>query len=135
MTGDEPGEEPYFVTRGKPPRETQFKPGQSGNPKGRPKGSREITTLIEQELDRTIEVTLQGRSVKLTRREVIVRRIIDKALQGDPKAIATCLSIEGAKAGGKGKDKGSIADLEALALADERILQSYLMRLGEGGDG
>lgn len=128
-----PAEEPYIVTRGKPPRETQFKKGQSGNPKGRPRGSREMGTLLEQELDRTIEVTQQGRTIKLTRRQVIVRRIIEKAMQGDPKAIATCLSIESSKAA-KGKAAGATAaEFDVQLSEDDKILLSYLERNG-GGD-
>jgi hypothetical protein len=121
-------EEPYVVTRGKPPRETQFKKGQSGNPKGRPKGSKEIGTLLEQELDRTIEVNQHGRTIKLTRRQVIVRRIIEKAMLGDPKAIATCLTIESSKAE-KGKNAGAtIAEFDAQLSEDDKILLSYLER-------
>lgn len=125
-----PSEEPYIVTRGKPPRETQFKPGKSGNPKGRPKGTREIVTLLEQELDRMIEVTQQGRTIKLTRRQVIVRRIIEKAMQGEPKAIATCLAVESSKAA-KGKAAGAtMAEFDAQLSEDDKILQSFL---GRGG--
>ena len=126
-------ETPYVVTRGKPPRETQFKKGESGNLKGRPKGTKEIGTLLEQELDRMIEVSQHGRTIKLTRRQVIVRRIIEKAMQGDPKAIATCLTIESAKSA-KGKGPSTVAaEFDAQLSEDDKILLSYLGR-SEGGD-
>ena len=55
-----------------------FKPGQSGNPAGRPKGARHATTLA-------VEALLQGEHEKLT------RAAIDKALEGDTTALRLCL--------------------------------------------
>lgn len=58
--------------------DTRFKPGQSGNPGGRPKGSRHKTTLA-------IEQLLDGEA------EEITRRAIEKAKDGDMAAIRICL--------------------------------------------
>lgn len=55
-----------------------FKPGQSGNPSGRPKGARHATTLA-------VEALLEGEHEKLT------RAAIDKALEGDTTALRLCL--------------------------------------------
>jgi len=40
----------FEVGFGKPPRSTRFKPGQSGNPNGRPRGAKNFAVAIEQEL-------------------------------------------------------------------------------------
>ena len=133
------GDEPFVVTRGRPPREHQFKPGQSGNPKGRPRKSKELRTLLEEELGSRIEATVGGRVIKLTKRQAMIRRLVDKAIQGDPKAITTILAIEGAKgaASSKTKPSESIAtDMDALLSNDEQILMSYLARTaGANSDG
>jgi hypothetical protein len=50
----------YDVGYRKPPREHQFKPGQSGNPKGRPRGSKSFTTLLVEELGTKITIQENG---------------------------------------------------------------------------
>ena len=55
-----------------------FKPGESGNPAGRPRGSRNKTTLA-------IEALLDGEA------EALTRKAIERALQGDPQALRLCL--------------------------------------------
>ena len=122
-------EEPYIVTRGKPPLETRFKPGKSGNPKGRPKGSKQIDTLMEEELDRKIPVTLSGRRTMLSKRQVMIRQLVDKALKGDHKAITTCLALQTARSGtAKGAAPEFAQDMDALLSHDEQILMTFLER-------
>ena len=41
---------PFEVGFGRPPRSTRFKPGQSGNPNGRPRGAKNFAIAIGQEL-------------------------------------------------------------------------------------
>jgi hypothetical protein len=62
-----------------PKQDSQFKPGQSGNPSGRPKGARNKSTVAA-------EALLDGESESLT------RRCIDLAMEGDPTALRLCLS-------------------------------------------
>ena len=59
--------------------DTQFKPGQSGNPSGRPKGARNKSTVAA-------EALLDGES------EALTRRCIDLAMEGDSTALRLCLS-------------------------------------------
>lgn len=132
---DTGAEEPYVVTRGKPPREYQFKKGQSGNPRGRPKGSKNINTLVEEELDRKVELTLHGRRVKLSKRQIMVRQLVDRALKGDHKAIATCLAIQASR-GASGALSSSLADeFDAQLRKDEEIFAAaWDRREKKGGE-
>ena len=57
---------------------TQFKPGQSGNPAGKPKGTRNATTLA-------LEALLDGQASALT------QKAINLALAGDMAALRLCL--------------------------------------------
>jgi hypothetical protein len=83
----------YEVGYGRPPKASQFKPGQSGNPKGRrrrPKSVREQTQSI---LARKITITEGGHSKKLTLQDVILRAQAQKAVKGDLKAAAFLLHL------------------------------------------
>jgi len=79
----------YEVGYRKPPRTTRFKAGESGNPKGRPKGAKNFATVIAQELNGRLSVTENGRRKKISKREVIVKRVVNKAAEGDLKAAQT----------------------------------------------
>ena len=50
----------------RPPRNHQFKPGQSGNPRGRPKGARNESSILREIFERKIESRSGGRSRKIT---------------------------------------------------------------------
>jgi hypothetical protein len=82
----------YEVGFGKPPRSRQFKPGQSGNPNGRPRGAKNFATAIEQELDARVTVTENGRRRRISKREVIAKHLVNKAASGDLKAIPLLLN-------------------------------------------
>lgn len=71
----------------KPPREHRFKKGVSGNPRGRPKRTRNIDTLIDRELDQAITLKEAGQEVRLRKREAIVKRLVNNALKGDTRSI------------------------------------------------
>src|SRR5262249_51523626 len=80
----ESGEPPYDVGYAKPPSKTRFKPGQSGNPTGRPRGAKNFVTAIEDELRARVTVTENGRRKRVTKREVIAKRLVYCAAEGVP---------------------------------------------------
>src|SRR5262249_51642198 len=76
----------YKVGYGKPPAGHQFKAGYSGNPKGRPKGSKSTATLLREILDRKVEVRSGNRLRKISVREAMLTRFAESALKGDTKS-------------------------------------------------
>lgn len=70
------------VGYGKPPKHTRFKKGQSGNPKGRPKGAKSTQALLEEELGRLVPITENGRIRQTTMRQLIIRSNVAKAAKG-----------------------------------------------------
>jgi hypothetical protein len=89
---------------GRPPIATRFKPGQSGNPKGRPKGSKNMLTLLREELDQKVTVTSDGRTQRMSKRKIAVRQQVDRAVKGDPKAFAMVLKLESQASGAEEVD-------------------------------
>ena len=74
-------------------KDTRFKPGQSGNPKGRPRKERSLLKHLETELDAEMQVTEGSKSTKLTKREVLAKSMVNNALKGDHKALTALLKI------------------------------------------
>ena len=78
---------------GKPPRHTQFKPGQSGNPAGRPKGAKNLKTDLEEELRELITVREGGNHKIVSKQRALLKSLTAKAVQGDPRAAAIVIDM------------------------------------------
>ena len=78
---------------GKPPAATRFKPGKSGNPKGRPKGSLNLATDLSAELGEQITVREGGRQHRISKQRALVKSLMAKALQGDVRATTAVLAL------------------------------------------
>jgi len=74
------------VGPGNPPEHSRFRKGVSGNPNGRPRKERSLKNLVEAELDAIVSLTENGRRVRLTKREVLAKKMVNDALTGDRKA-------------------------------------------------
>lgn len=77
----------YEVGYGKPPVSGRFKPGHSGNPKGRPKGRKSCETIIDDMLNKKLKVRVGNETQTLSQIEAIIMRIVNDALQGKSRAI------------------------------------------------
>lgn len=76
-----------------PPIETRFKSGQSGNPKGRPRGSLNISTIVEREGSTKVNIKEGNKQIKLSKREVIIKSLFNKAMSGDKNALKLCIEL------------------------------------------
>ena len=121
-------DDPYEVGFGKPPRAMQFKPGQSGNPAGRPRGAKNFATAIEQELDARVTVTENGRRRRISKREVIAKHLVNKAASGDLKAIPLLLNEARAQ---ENNPAGSTSDDILDAPEDRRVLDGIIAQDSE----
>ena len=77
----------------RPPKGHQFKPGKSGNPKGRPKGRLNITSELKRELANQITVRENGQPRKISKRTALLKSLIAKGLGGDVKAISSIVEM------------------------------------------
>ena len=94
MKKNSPGNANYVVGKGRPPLLTRWKPGQSGNPKGRPKGVKNIMTYFLHELSKKIDIKQRGEIRKVTAREAIAMTITNLALKGDPKLLPLIIGLD-----------------------------------------
>jgi hypothetical protein len=107
----EPAVSNYEVGRGKPPKAARFKKGASGNPKGRPKGSKNLRTLAEKQFLKPVTVTTNGRKTKMPMIEIIIAQLLKKAAEGDLGAMKAVLDYFAKFF--SSTDSSSIADLMA----------------------
>ena len=83
----------YKVGYKRPPVSTRFKPGCSGNPKGRPKGQRNFKTIIEEALNAPVLVREGEKKRRVKKAEAIVLRQLDSAMKGDGRATETIIKL------------------------------------------
>lgn len=117
----------YKVGPGKPPRQHQFKPGQSGNPRGRPKGARGFNALVRDILSEKISVNTKRGSRRMAAIELLLRRSLEIALKGDLRAVALVLSHYRA-ASPEPPEPVDVGVVAPLTASDEAILQDFLDR-------
>lgn len=120
MSGNSDGAEPpksneigdYDVGYGKPPKQHQFKPGQSGNPKGGRKPSKTLEDLIFEEAGKKVTVKMGGEATTINKRQALVKSLYAKAINGDLRAVQIIFSL--------------------LTQADAKLLATEAQKLSEG---
>jgi hypothetical protein len=111
----------YAVGYGRPPTSSQYQPGQSGNPKGRPKGSRNASSMARDALEGTVTVKVKRRSRQMTVRRAAYLRLAEKAAAGDAKAFEYLLSLES-------EARPHDATMQPLSAKDLELLQGFFDR-------
>ncbi len=86
-------ERDYEVGYGKPPHHTRFVNGQSGNPRGRPRGAKNMKTLLNKALNEFVTVTESGGRRKVSKREAIATQLVNRSAKADFKAIQILLGM------------------------------------------
>jgi len=84
----------YEVGYGKPPRHTRFTPGRSGNPHGRPSGSKNLATLVREVLNEPVTVAENGGRRKISKRLAIIKQLANRSIKADLRAIKILLDLD-----------------------------------------
>jgi hypothetical protein len=90
---DETDEDGFAVGYKKPPQHSRFQPGQSGNPRGRQKGVRNLAIDVKRTLEVPVMLNDQGKARRVSTQEAALLRLREKALKGDPRSLAQFLEL------------------------------------------
>lgn len=111
----EPDEE-GGVGYGRPPLHSRFKPGQSGNPRGRPRRKLALEEIANEILQEKTWVTLRGTRKRVAAERAVFYRILEQALKGDIRAARLLFGMRAASSKQDGGSSASFLSDEDLAI-------------------
>src|SRR5271156_5754834 len=114
------------VGYGKPPERTRFKTGRSGNPKGRPKGTLNMATVLARTLRAKVVVNENGKRRKITKLEAAIQQLTNKAASGDLKALQL---LAGLVRSAEERSTSTTTPTAEVGEADEMVILGILNRL------
>lgn len=122
----------FDVGYGRPPATTRFQKGRSGNPKGRPKGSLNIATVLERTLGERVIINENGRRKTVTKMEAAVKQLVNQAASGDLVALRQLMALAASA-------EQRSAEIEAtgpsLSETDDKVVAQMLKRFESGTRG
>jgi hypothetical protein len=104
-----------------PPHHSRFKPGQSGNPRGKKKGTNNFQTDLMEELRERIPIKESGRKITVSKQRAMIKTLTAKALQGDVRATNVILNTLNRWV----QDEPDQKDGVDLTRADKAILKRF----------
>lgn len=120
----------YQVGYGRPPRQTQFRSGKSGNPKGRPKESKSFRSIVDDVANLKVKVREGSRDRNVNVVQAGLLRLAEKVVAGDLKALATLLGLIAQHQ----PDQVEQIDFAKLSADDEELLKDLVARRLRGED-
>lgn len=117
----------YEIGYGKPPEQSRWKKGQSGNPRGRPKASRGLKADLHAELVSRMEIQMNGKRISGTKQQLMLKTLTARAAAGDVRAIKALIDLVMQVFGPE--DRGG--DAKRLSAQDQQILNELLGRRSE----
>ena len=111
-----------------PPVHTRFKPGQSGNPKGRRKGQRNVHTVVDEALSERITIREGNRTRSVTKLDAVILTMVSAALKGDTKAQAQLIML--LRSLGMTGEPPEAPTQEPFTADDQGLIADYFRRNG-----
>jgi hypothetical protein len=113
------------VGYGNPPTHSRFQRGKSGNPKGRPKGTLNMSTVLERTLREKVVIAENGKQRRVTKLQAAVKQLIDKSASGELRAIQLLTALVRAA-----EERGIQQPVPDAAFdeSDEKVVQEILRR-------
>ena len=114
------------VGYGRPPVGTRFQPGRSGNPRGRPKGARNLSTIIAAALSERVTVNENGRRRRIPKLDAAIKQLVNRAASGELRATQLMLALAQAN-----ETHPAQPDAERTSDADAIVMAELVRRLGK----
>jgi len=124
-------EKPYEVGKGKTPKEHRLKKGVSGNPSGKKKGTKNLKTILEEELKSKIEITENGKKKKVTKQHALIMALLAQGIKGNTQASNTAFKLI-AEVFGYDPQTG---ETKKLPKDDQEIIDLYQLQNGHVAPG
>jgi Family of unknown function (DUF5681) len=118
-------EDDHIARRQRPPRKGWFKPGRSGNRRGRPKGSKNIRTYVNEHLNKKIPIIESGKTREVPRAEAIAIQLVNRAAKGEPKGLAAVISLTREFDGAVSEPRPNVL----ARAADAAVLEDIIARI------
>jgi len=115
----------YEVGYGKPPQNSRFKKGQSGNPRGRAPGAKNLKTLLIDTLNEPVVVTENGGRRTISKRQAIIKQLVNQSAKGDWRAVKLLLDMLHETAGGSEPEAAE----SSFGEADQQVIEQLKARL------
>lgn len=109
----------------RPPKSGQFKAGRSGNPRGRPKGTRNLKTDLDKILRKRIRVRENGQTREISRQEAILLALFNKAMNGGDVRAANAIVAMVLKLN---PPESADETAEEITESDREIIEDYFNR-------
>lgn len=114
---------------GRPPKNSQFKKGQSGNPKGRPKGTLNFVCVLQRTLRERVVINENGRRCTITKLEAAIKQLVNRAAGGDMAAFRTLSVLAYSAEEQLATDNSS--GTKQLSEVDQKVMRNFLKRFNE----
>ena len=128
----EPGEEMGVASEAeeavgycRPPRAARFRPGQSGNPRGRPRRPRDFASIVARAFGEVVEAKENGRPTRMTKLEATVKQLVNRAAGGDQRAAQFLLPLL------REAQVAAPPDPQRLSQGDALVVEDLVRRLSQ----
>ena len=116
------------VGYGRPPQNTRFKKGVSGNPKGRPKGSLNVAPVFMKTLREKVVINENGQRKKVSKLEAAIKQLVNKAATGDQRSMHLLVDLA---RDAESKQNTAVNQQQVISAADQEVIDDILKRFSD----
>lgn len=113
----------------KPPRDKQFRKWTSGNPRGRPKGKRNLATVLDEVLSESVVIVEDGEQRTVNKMEAAIRSLVNGAMTGNIHASRVLWTLTASA------EDSATGDVSDLAKEDQEVIAGLMRRLSQPAQG